>query len=412
MRCLEFGAIFFLFSLFPLSVCSQDSTNADGLYAMARIAAFDQKDYPQAIHYAKKAIALAPAYGEVMIFIGRVYTWSEQPDSARTWLKKALNITAVSEEAHVAYADLEYSAGNYNNALAIIDPGMQNFPRSVPLMIRKARVYEKQERYPELRSVALDILAIDRKNAIARSFLDRAMQQLNFNAASVSYDLAVFDEQFPDPWHFLSLDYTTRLKSGSFTARVNFADRLSSSAIQYELEAYPRISKRVYVYVNIGAAPGEKVVFPEWRGGLSIFYNLAKGWETDAGIRYLYYSSGKIFYTASVGKYVGKYLVGLRGYVVPDDNNTGRSFFFTVRRFTAGADYLQLNIGGGLSPDDRLAALHLDRKLRAYSTSISYKRTVGVRSDLLFRACWQTNEFQVDQWGNQFNLGAGFRRIF
>jgi YaiO family outer membrane protein len=413
MQYRRIGIIFFTICLLlPAIAFPQDSTTADGLYSMARSAAFDQKDYPAAIRYARRAVSIAPSYSDVVVFLGRLFYWSGEADSARTYFKRSMDIVPVSEDAYVAFADLEVSSQNFDEALRIIDNGMQSYSPSVPLMVRKGRVFREQKKYEKLRDVALQIVSIDRKNAEARLFLEITEKLLAGNVASLSYDLAVFDEQYSDPWHIVSVDYTRKTIAGSYTARVNFADRLNSSAVQYEVEAYPRFSKKLSGYINLGLSPGEKVVFPEWKAGASLLYSLPKGWETELGFRYLYFSSSTTFYTGYLGKYFGNYLVGLRAYIVPDDDNSSQTIGLSLRRFLSATDHLQLNVSAGQSPDEQITSAHLARRMSAYSANISYKRSLRAKSQLMLRSAWQIQEYQVAKWGNQFNVGAGFAWIF
>src|SRR4051812_9976538 len=105
----------FLALLFCSTAFSQDSTSSDGLFQMARKAAFDDKNYPKAIELSKKALAISPNYSDIRIFLGRVYTWSNHYDSAKSAFEYVLNASPDNEDASAAYADLEYW-NNYNEA--------------------------------------------------------------------------------------------------------------------------------------------------------------------------------------------------------------------------------------------------------------------------------------------------------
>src|SRR5688572_13593688 len=100
--------LLFVFFALPSQVSAQDSTTADGLFQLGRDAAFNQKDYPAAIRYAKQALILAPEYVDVITFLGRVYTWSEQADSARKYFQRAIHLSPSAVEVYTSYADMEY----------------------------------------------------------------------------------------------------------------------------------------------------------------------------------------------------------------------------------------------------------------------------------------------------------------
>src|SRR5690348_383736 len=56
---------------------SQDTLTSDGLFNAARDAAFKQDNYPKAIDYCKRGLTISPAYADINIFLGRLYTWSK-----------------------------------------------------------------------------------------------------------------------------------------------------------------------------------------------------------------------------------------------------------------------------------------------------------------------------------------------
>src|SRR4051812_27497276 len=82
--------------LIPLSfVCtigfSQDSLNTEALFVKARKLAFDNNDFPQAISVAKQALSKDPTYVDLYIFLGRLYAWKKDNDSARYYFNTALS---------------------------------------------------------------------------------------------------------------------------------------------------------------------------------------------------------------------------------------------------------------------------------------------------------------------------------
>src|SRR5215468_5441894 len=87
---------------------AQDTLTADGLFQMARKAAFEENDYEKAKIYCNKVLETSPGYTDVTVFMGRIYSWNKQYDSARIYFQKALSEKADYADASVAYADMEY----------------------------------------------------------------------------------------------------------------------------------------------------------------------------------------------------------------------------------------------------------------------------------------------------------------
>ncbi|MFP7655403.1 hypothetical protein [Chryseobacterium proteolyticum] len=57
-----------LLILFPLQIHAQQNLSADELFAKARTAAFENKDYTNSIVLAKQALEKAPDYTDISIF--------------------------------------------------------------------------------------------------------------------------------------------------------------------------------------------------------------------------------------------------------------------------------------------------------------------------------------------------------
>ncbi|MBV9989350.1 MAG: YaiO family outer membrane beta-barrel protein, partial [Chitinophagaceae bacterium] len=271
------------------TVTKVNNSSSDELLAAARKAAFDGRNYEQAKQYLYQALKQSPDYVDVKIFLGRIHTWTDQPDSARYYFSNVLSARPEYEDAALGYSDLEYWNDNSERSLAVADAALKYHPASEALLFRKARALNALRRYEAADSAVLQVLRINSANSEARSLAERIKELSTRNKIGLSYDFVYFDKQFSDPWHLLSFDYTRRTGIGSITGRINYANRFRESGVQYELEAYPRLSKTFYTYLNIGYS--DKVgVFPAWRGGFSLYINLPKSYEAELGFRYLKFS--------------------------------------------------------------------------------------------------------------------------
>lgn len=393
------------------------STSSDDLLVAARKAAFDNKNYEQAKQLLYQALKQNPDYADVKIFLGRIHTWTNNPDSARYYFKSALASNAGYEDAAVAYADMEYWENNNAASLNVIEPALKQRPLSEALLFRKARALNAMRQYSAADTVIQQVLRINRNNPEARLLADRIKDLSAGNKIGISYDYVYFDKQFADPWHLVSLDYTRATSIGSVTGRINYANRFRENGLQYELEAYPRISKTFYSYVNIGYS--DKVgVFPQWRGGFSLYVNLPKSYEGELGFRYLKFSGDPTWiYTAYLGKYYRSWLFGVRTYLTPSSTVSAVSSSYNVSaRYYYGSadDMIGFNAGYGISPDDRLNAIQLDNpvKLTSYKAGLSFKKKVSRFNVLAFDASYYNQEYLPNTKGNQYQLSIGWLHRF
>ena len=410
---------FFLIILFTASygnmAYSQDSSSSDGLFQAARKAAFDHKDYNTAKQYCLKALARSPKYADIWVFLGRVYTWTDNYDSAKFCFETVLAIRQDIEDASIAYTDLEYWNNHYPIALNICTAGLSSHPRSLELLIRKAKILIATRKYAEANDVVQIILTIDKKNTAAIALAGRIKEVAATNKIGINYDLAYFDRQYSDPWHLFSIDYSGSTKLGSVTARINYANRFKTNGIQYEIDAYPHISKLFYSYVNFGYS-GSEGIFPKYRAGFSLYANLPKSFEAEAGIRYLKFTDQTWIYTVYLGKYYKNWLFSVRTYLTPAKSNISQSYSVAARYYYTGSadNYILLSAGTGISPDDKSIAQLLNSKYKLISKKIAatWKFNATKFNGISISAGLINQEYLKDTKGNQFELGVSLVHRF
>ncbi|SDD96454.1 YaiO family outer membrane beta-barrel protein [Niabella drilacis] len=398
-----------------LQVCAQaDTTTSDGLFQAARHAAFEKKDYVLAEHYAVKALGLSPKYADVRVFLGRLYTWQKRPDSARACFNYILNDEPDYEDAAVAYTDLEYWNDNNAAALERANAGLQYHPASAALLLRKAKVLAAMRHYGEAGNIVDTLLKKNSKNAEALALGNSIRDERSLNRVGISYDYVYFDKQFDDPWHLVSLDYGRRTGIGTVIGRVNYANRFRDNGVQLEVDAYPRISRTFYLYVN-GGYSNNVGVFPRWRAGLSVYANLPRSFEAELGIRHLYFTSATNIYTAYIGKYYSSFLFGARAYFVPSKTSRNSVSYNLLGRYYFGGadDFIGLNLGTGVSPDERYLSPQLNAAypLKTYKASLDFRHAFKLNIVTL-GASLINQEYMPDTKGNQIQAGVGYIRRF
>jgi YaiO family outer membrane protein len=405
---------FVVFLTAYLSALNVYAQNADSLITLARKEAFDKQNYPLAISLVKTAINTQTSNIEAMVFLGRLYTWNKQPDSARHLFNTALKQDPGYIDAIVAYTDLEYWEKNYDTALQVLQQGLSIDSINKDLLLRKAQILYDKKEYKAALGVVDTLLQNDKGNTNARLLAERIRDNVSKNRVGIKYDYIYFDKQFPNPWHYLSLDYTYQSKAGAFTARINYANRFNTNGLQYEAEAYPIISRRFYGYLNVGYSDNIGV-FPKWKAGASLYSNLPKAFEAELGIRYLYFNSNTFIYTAYLGKYLGSFLIGARTYLAPSKTNIAENYSGIIRYYYGGIDdYIGLMAGAGISPDDRQTNVQLNNsyKLKTYRVELTARKAIRKLNVLVFNASFINQEYLPKTVGNQIQVGLGYIRRF
>jgi len=407
-----FGSLALLV-LLPLTIYGQQNVSADELFVKARTAAFENKDYPTSISLARQALETAPDYTDISVFLGRVYTWNKDPESARTVFEELGKKDVKDEDYFVAYASLEYWNDQNAKAISITDKGLGYHPQSEALWLLKAKASYANKEYAESEKAVKAVLTINPKNTEANSLAVRINEFTSKNAVSLTYNYSHFDRQFDDDWHVVGLSYRRATSIGSVILRGNYANKFAQNGTQIELEAYPRLSKMFYLYV--GAAYSNDVgLFAKYRTGVSLNASLPHSFEAEIGYRQLYFSNSIWMYTASVGKYYKNFWFNLRTYITPDNRNISHSYTGTVRYYTRSAqDYVAFQIGTGISPEENRNNLLVNEtfKLKTFKIGAEYNFTLKTNAFSL-GTMYYNQEYRPDEKGNQFDITLGYTRRF
>lgn len=388
--------------------------SSDELLAQARQAAFEQKNYELAITRCRQALAQSPGYTDIRVFMGRVFYWNDQPDSARLTLQQAVTQAPDHEDASVAAASIAYFMDDYARALDYCNRGLQYHPSSNELRLLKAKILIAQKQYRAALTLTDSLLQQEPPVTEARVLANRIRDYRSQNRVGISYDYTHFAKQFDQAWHLASIDYSRQTPLGSVTARINYGNRFGESGGQVELDAYPRIAKNVYAYVNLGYSP-DRPIFPQFRSGFSLYVNLPRSFEADAGFRYLHFSNDTWIYTGSLGKYYKNWWFNLRAYITPASSRISQSYSATARYYFDGADdYLSVSVGSGVSPDDRSQAVLLNSnyKLVTRRASAAYYFSYRKRNLFSLGLGWANVEYLPKTRDNQVNASLGYHRRF
>jgi len=398
---------------------AQSKPDSDALFGQARLAAFDNKDYQRAIALCQQALQQSPDYLEIRTFMGRLYTWIDAMPEARHQFLLVLGKDSTNKDALSAVTDLEFWNDHPSQALLYCNTALRHYPTDGDFQLRKARILNDLKLTTEAYAVVAQLLLTSPDNADARALADRLKWAASKNMVSVGFDYLYFNRNYNDalhksPWRSASIAYSRSTRLGSLTGRLNYANRFGSTGFQTEVDAYPRISKTFYSYVNLGVS-GSEPVFPRFRAGFSLYANLPNSFEAEAGFRYLKFTNETWIYTLSLGKYMKSFWFNLRTYLVPGSNDISQTYMGTVRYYYGMADdFVAVSGGTGISPDESRNALlgQAVQKLGSQRASVEFRKSIRRRWVPSVVASWfaeeQTSRPRGNQWGVDFVLRHHF----
>jgi YaiO family outer membrane protein len=392
---------------------AQISVSSDDLFKAARNAAFKEKNDEMAKQLAKEALLQSPEYADIEIFLGRLYTWNKQYDSAVLHFDHVLTYAPNNEDAGIAYTDLEYWNDHYQKALTVCNNSLTANAASAELLLRKAKIFKALKQYKQASVIVDQLVKSDKRNNDALSLASSLKDAAAVNKIGINFDYSYFDKQYSRPWYLTSISYNRQTMLGSVIGRINYANRFGSNGVQGELDAYPRISKTFYSYINFGYSGSS--IFPKYRAGFSLYANLPHSFEAEGGIRYLNFGSDTYIYTLSLSKYYSNFLFGVRTYVTPGSGGASQSYTLSGRYYFADADnYLELRVGTGISPDERILNYQYSNKTRLTSkqASVGFNHSFSRLNIFSLRAGWVNQQYKPSFTGNQFDASIGYQRRF
>jgi YaiO family outer membrane protein len=231
------------------------------------------------------------------------------------------------------------------------------------------------------------------------------------HSIGLRYDLSFFDNGNGNPWHLISTEYTRKSDKISLIARLNYAQRFGGSALQAEVDAYPKFGKKTYAYLNLGYAPNTNL-FPVFRTGISLFRSLPAKFEVEAGARYLKFDTPIYIYTASVGKYYKKYWFNASGFLSPSNSKISTSWFLKARYYLNDEDFVMLLFGNGLSPDNGVDNTLFNTYLKSTRAEISFRRTIHKKFVLFLSSSINNQQTQNLSYIRQYNVSTGIQKSF
>jgi YaiO family outer membrane protein len=399
--------LFLSTSLTPFIGLAQSS---DELFQKAREYAFKKDDHVSARELCKEALVKSPNYSDISIFLGRLYTWDKMYDSARAVLYGVIKRDTLNYDAYNATIDLEYWSDNYNQALKVTGEAIMHYPKSEEFLLKRSKVFAAAKDYTDAFNTLEVLFKINNTYPEAIALAERLQEEVRINAITLTYDFDSFNKTFV-PWHAVSLAYSRQTPIGSIIGRINVANRFQENGIQYEVDMYPRFAEGLYAYLNAGYSKDN--IFPDYRLGASLYYSLPLSFEIDAGIRYLNFgtSDDVKIWTGALGKYYSNFWFSLRTYITPSISRASHSYTLTARYYLSGADdYIELNGGWGISPDDRANNtnnLLVSRKFGAeYQTKLS-RAIIGYISAEI-----SGEEFVTDNIRSRYSAGIGIKTLF
>ena len=317
----------------------------------ARTEAYNKK-YNEALQNLDKALAIDPYFLEAKTYKARVLGFAERYEDGIALAKDVLRQDRQYIPAYICLGDLYYCSKQPRESLTAVSNGLYYNNSNIQLLEKKADLEYQLGLMKESAETTSSLLYYDPTNEKGLELKGLLKKEIKKHNVGVVYNFDSYTNILGNA-NALSYYYTKESASGPWTIRLNQAIRRGQVGFQVEADWYPRISKRSYLYLNMGFSGSD--LFPQTRAGAELFHNLGKGWEGSLGFRYLKFNQNvkPVLLTAQLGKYWGNNWASLRGYIGFDDSpGTTRSMVFLYRRYLKSENnWIGLIMATGYLPD-------------------------------------------------------------
>jgi YaiO family outer membrane protein len=296
-------------------------------------------DRAEALALLEARLAQAPDDRDARTLYGTILSWEQRYDEARRELRRVVAEDPASLDARLALIRVEIWSGNRNSASELIAGSLARFPGDAELLALRNQI---------------------RGNPPAREA-----------RAGI-----VLDEPEPgDAWRELFATVALPTRFGPVIPRAGRAERGGQGGVEISVEAYPRINPKTYAWLQ-AAVSDDTTVYPDWRLGAELYQTFGTFWEGSLGYRRLEFDGGVDLYTASLGRYVGSWLLVSRAFVSDDDT----SVQLAARRYSGdGRQFIGVRAARGSARDQ----IRTDIDLGAFDST-----EIALESRLVFGERW------------------------
>tara|TARA_R110000868_G_scaffold401085_1_gene676389 strand:+ start:6647 stop:7912 length:1266 start_codon:yes stop_codon:yes gene_type:complete len=364
--------------------------NPDTSFETARTMAFN-KQRKQAQDTLSHILTKYPDYHDIRSFLATTYSWDGDYKKARKEFAYVLEKDPQNKSTWIAAIKNEIWGDKPYTALEITTEALKNFPDDAEILYLKASAQEKTNSPLEALNTLESILKKNPEDQKATDYKSSLSTTLRKNTIGIKAEVDIYSEVF-DPMQYYTLNYSRQTKYGSIIGKLNFNRRFNENGTQIEFDLYPKITKGLYAYLNVGFA--NTFLFPDLRYGAELYKSLPKSFEVSLGFRSLKYTTTTNIYTGSIGWYTGNSYLSFRPYFTPGDTGTSTSGTFTYRKYRSDADnYLGFAFGMGFSPE-----------INQFNFSGNEAAIVDLKSQKLNISYNFTSSNKQNAWGTQFGV--------
>ena len=404
---------------------TEEPMNADSLYFVARQYSIDG-NYDESIRLSEDILEKYPAYWDVRILLARTYAWQNDFEAAVKNISQVLEQDPKHYDALDALIDFYFWSGDNQASLNTVDQALFYYPDDLNFLVKKAKIQLAYNQETEARQTISLLEELDPKNE-SLPLLKKGAGLHYSNMIRLEHYLDRYNQPYKRRWHMSSLAYGRRTNAGDYYAKVYVGDligegeKLYSDGVgkQFSLECYPKIDRYNSMYVNYAWSPD--ALFPRHRIGLEYYRNFHNHVEISLGYRYMNFpveNSDDVnvhIATGSLARYLGKFRVSFRPYIVFSDSTTSYTWQINGRFYLPQEDsYLGVVLSTGVTPDDPYfyTSGQSIPDLNSWRVEMEWKQKLAAFLMLELQGGYENAEYTQGSRRDQFSLRTSVSFLF
>lgn len=351
------------FYIFQINIFSQETQNLEKKFEIAQTYAFEgQRDTARYLLY--QILSAKSDYTDARVLIARTHAWDNDYDSARIIYHQVLNKKPNYKEAIEGLIDVEIWDKNTDTAIYYCNYGLKHYPKEHAFTLKKAKIFLDKGKVEDAYQQLMIVKAKDSANEEVAKMLDDERFIFQNDKIQAEYQHEWFDEPNRRRWSLYSFSYLNKASWGTFVGRVYSGNikisrdsiNINDNGFQFEIEAYPKLDSRHYLYIGISLSPD--YFFPKTRFGAEIYRKLNNEGELSLGFRHMNFENSNTtlkkvtIYTASYSKYIKDFWISARAYYTNISEVSSWTYAFQGRKYFNNQEtyaFVELILGSSAS---------------------------------------------------------------
>lgn len=303
-----------------------------------------------------------PMDGDVRFLLGTFYFYSKDYLNARIELSNVLQQYPQYFDARPVLVNVDIALGHYQEANDITDVGLILNPENVELLSKKKEltmsIPMKTTSQATSNQPISSVVTIHKSTIKTRlnttASLPRVAEKKKYLNEVGIYQQNYYISDVHQTWDYSTVYYGRDTGFGKVYGKLNYSNRQFMQAPQGEIEAYPKLSKYVYLYLDFAFANNPSL-FPDRKYGVEGYLQAGKTLSLSLGGKYNNIDSHHHFtvLTGSIAKDNKQDRLTFRPYYfIPGIGNNSTLYTLDFRHtINDPFYYFGCLIGAGTSPD-------------------------------------------------------------